>query len=459
MSDWWKSLTLSEKKDYLKQHPRSKKKISGNKSASNKGIVSSKEDQPRRKLSSSERERAVRYLNANGYTVKQAFSGSLDDMQRSFERKIERLENKDVKKLYDKTVTAVKLDADKASSNVKQLLSVSGIVLLASVALSVAVGADVTSTASLIVGSFGDDIKRHTMEVTEELKAIEQEEARTDFENDQERDRHRAEMAERRRRAKIEYLKRVHEDMMKKAKENLDDPDKIVDSLRKTDSLDTTQSIATQPAETSFHNIVKSVLRSTNIKTIPMKEKITINSSHETDLLKALIKLEKADVSSKEDDSHESLLTHIDYLESCIPTAATIMVASIGKPTILTRAKYMLNKCNEELAITKTRLNRVAETASMKKSSLDFFLKKNLKPKEYKFEKAYVQDGDEIKVCEHHILSGVETSSYIHNKIEIYSFMTGNTINLSLVKDSNFMPKSFSSIKPRELSSWLKEHI
>ena len=437
---------MDEKKAYLKEHPNSKKKISTPKKVSSGGNA-----QPRRKLSESERERALKYLKTNGYTVKQAVSGSLDEMQRNFETKIERLENKQVTNLYNNTVKAVKLDSKHAISNTKQLLSVYGFVLLASVALSVVVGADVSTSAAHVVGGFGDEIKNHTRDVMQELKALDEEEAQQEFQNDAERDKYKAEMAERRRRAKIAYLKRVHEDMMAKAKENLDDPDKVTESLRKSDKPVTpSANVSTETANT---------FRSSNIKNTVMKEKISITSSHETDLLKALIKLEKADIESKEDDSHENLLDHIDYLESCIPTAATIMVASIGKPSILTRAKYMLNKCNEELAASKILLNKSAEKASLKKSSLDFFLKKNLKPKEYRYEQAYVLDNEEIKACEHHILNGVETASYTHNKIEIYSFVEGNTINLSLVKDSNFMPKSFSSIKPRELAAWLKEHI
>lgn len=450
MSDWWKNLTLSEKKDYIKQHPRSKKKIQGNnKTTSNKAKirVSGNKITSNKPLSPAEKERAVNYLKLNGYSVKQAMSGSLDDMQRSFERKIERLENRQIKNLYDNTIKAVKLDKDKAAHGARQVLAVSGITLLATMALSLVLGTPVASTAAFVVAGFGDNIKRHTMEVEDELRSIEAEEDQQDFENEAEKRKFKAEQEERKRRAKIEYLKKIHEDMMKQAKGNLNDDDTIAESLVKTNE---------QSTETAAY--LSTIDRSAKIKNISMKEKISINSSHDTDLLKALIKLEKADIISKE-GSHEELLSHIDYLESCIPTAATIMVASIGKPSILSRAKIMLNKCNLELANSKVFLNKVSETASIKKSSLDFFLKKNLKPKEYKFEKAYVYDGNDIKPCEHHILYGVENADVTHNKIEIYGFVTGNTINLSLVKDSNFMPKSFSSIKPRELSSWLKEHL
>lgn len=452
MSDWWKSLSLTEKKDYLKNHPRSKKKIKGANTSTQKAKikVSGNKILSNRPLSDSEKERAREYLKVNGYSVREAMSGSLDDMQRKFESKIERLENKQIKNLYDNTVKAVKLETDKSKHSIRQLLSVSGVVLISSLALSLVLGVPVGSTAAFIVVGFGDDLKRHTQEVEEELRAIEADDAREDFENDLEKKKFKAEQQERKRRAKIEYLKKVHEDMMKSAKDNLND-ETIADSLVKTEKpIDNTkQEVATY---------LSAISRSPKTKNISMKEKISINSSHDTDLLKALIKLEKADISSKE-GTHEEILSHIDYLESCIPTAATIMVASIGKQSVLTRAKHMLNKCNTELAAAKTLLNKVSETASLKKSSLDFFLKKNLKPREYKFEKAYVYDGNEIKPCEHHILYGVENADVTHNKVEIYGFVNGNTINISLVKDSNFMPKSFTCIKPRELSSWLNEHL
>lgn len=455
MADWWKSLSFEEQKAYLKKHPNSKKALEV------KRIIAARKRREAEQESPSQdnyepvndrlRERAIDWIIANKPQFTRDLNSKLESSTQKLERKLKTLEDKDLTELYQDTVKSIKLkDRGAIRRNIKKLTTTSGIVLIASVALSLALGTDLVSNAGMIMGTYGNEISHYTDKIEDEISNLDKEYQETKFASLEEKKKAEIAYKEKQRRLKIEYLKKVHEDLIQQAKNNAENPEKVADSLMQPKSESDDEEPSPENVETS----------SVNKTQVSLMDKIVISSNHESDLIKALIKLEKLENASISNTPLD-LLNRISVIETAIPTAASIMVSSIGKASLSNRAKILINKYYKELAKNKSNLTNLASKNNFKKSNIDHYVKK-IKHGEYSYSKTFViNEENKLQPCEHHTLFNVpinsETASI--NRVEIYGYVVKNNIYISAVKNSDFIPKSFSCIKPRELSSWLKNNI
>lgn len=468
MSDWWKSLSLEKQKEYLKEHPGSKRKLT-RKLPSKVSNTQEKSDKvpahpidKAKKPNPSVLEKTLKHNTENKDLIPRQIEPTLQNMNRNFEHRLKSMGRTQKEKLSKEINRAIKLkDRGRIKKVTRKIGIMTGIISIGAVGLSLVTGMDLVLSAEALSAGFMDEIKHYAD--ASEAKKQERKHRNKINKHNRKVDKHQAEIEEKaRKQAEQRHKERVNNDLIKKTGEayvnqvrkNVKNPEELNKAVMISKAPDVVIDEGTKNEAANIH----------------------LSSNHETDLTKAIIKIENLEVASQtesiinsSDESYiapkliiNKLVNHIDMIESAIPSIASIFVSSISqKSSLSNRAKSQLSIFNRELSRCKEELASLGSKNSMsfKKTPLVAILKKNIKFDSYKYEVSYVKcESNNIRMCELHTFKNVDVAGFPISKVEVYGFVDSGTLNVALIKDSNFTPKAFSTIKPRGIPSWLSDN-
>ena len=203
----------------------------------------------------------------------------------------------------------------------------------------------------------------------------------------------------------------------------------------------------------------------------PTYPKFNIASTHESDLNKAILQIERANISASTNNvlklnrskkKSESILNHISYIESTMPVLTNIMVAGITlRGNISKRANEHLSMlsgslkaCNRELAVLAANDSSLIKTPAISK------LKKLLNHSgAVNSHPTYiVSETGCAKCCEVHNFETLEAETDKLNNVTFYTYKENANLCVAFSINSPYMPKAFEQIKISELANWLKTH-
>lgn len=472
MSDWWNSLSLEKKKEYLKEHPGSKRKLTpskGGKSSKPVAKKASNEETSSRgkKPNPAVLSKAMKYNVENKDILPKKAEPTLQNMEKTYTHRLKSMSEQQRRKFTREVKSAVRTkDRGKLRKVSKKVGIMTGILLVGGVGLSMVTGVDMTMSVEAMAAGFWEDIDRYASNKEVEAQAKHQNKqikAQETKDNKREAKHQRQIEDELRMAAELKrkdidntaYLKNVGTAYVNKIRENIQNPEEVNKALVESDSPDV---------------VIDDVERDEVAS-------ISIMSNHETDLTKAMIRVEKLEIASQTesilnasvDETADSvnvtahkLIDHAETIETVIPSIASIFVSSISqKSSLANRAKTQLSIFNRELARCKEELVTIGNRQSMhlKKTPLNFVLKKNIRAEGYSYEVSYVKcENKNIRLCELHTFTGVDVAGFKVNKVEVYGYMDNNDLHVAVTRDSNFTPKAFNVIKPRNLVPWLVEN-
>lgn len=470
MSDWWNSLSLEKKKEYLKEHPGSKRKLTPRKSSKNVKRPVKKESGETtngKKPDPAVLTKAMKYNVENKDVLPIKAEPTLQNMEKTFNHRLRSMSEQQRRKLTREVKSAIKIkDRGKLRKVSKKVGIMTGILLVGAVGLSMVTGVDLTLSVEAMAAGFWEDVDRYAnnketekqnQHIEKQTKAIEKVENKKEARHQKQIEEELREAAELKRKDKenLEYLKGVGTAYVNKVRQNIQNPEEVNKAIVVSNSPD----VVIDDVETNE------------------TASISIMSSHETDLTKAMIKIEKLEIASQTESilnasvdetadtasvTAHKLISHVDTIETVIPSIASIFVTSISqKNSLANRAKTQLSIFNRELARCREELTAIGNkhSGNIRKTPLNFVLKKNIKAEEYAYEVSYVKcENKNIRLCELHTFKNVDVAGYHINKVEVFGYMDNNDLHVAVTRDSNFTPKAFSVIKPRNLASWLVDN-
>lgn len=192
--------------------------------------------------------------------------------------------------------------------------------------------------------------------------------------------------------------------------------------------------------------------------------KFGIASTHETDLNKSIAQIEKADVSTLtskvlQTSKLETLIKHMDFIESASPVLTNIMIASIPvRHSIGNRAKELLNVYYAEHSRCAKRLTELGARNPLN-LPVHNKLKKLISADSLELSNSFVtNDFGKIVPCEIHSLNNVKVNDRRLSNVRIFTYKDGANLCIASVINSKFSPKVFDNIKFSKLNDWLKSN-
>lgn len=472
MSNWWRSLTREQQKEYIKEHPNSKwakgtRRSSIQKSRSSVKNVKREVPLPGKKPSPSAMDRAKAYTEKHADRFSRSLEAPLHTMSRNAAHNIKRMTQESRAKLAREVRQAVSLkDRSKMRKVTRKIGMMTGILVIGAAGLSLATGVDLTFSTEILAAGFGDNlsnyadqseakiqqkshnkqIQKHQDKEDKRQKAVE-----TKLEKEAKAENKRRILEEQKKREELEYLKKVADEYINKVRENAKNPDTLANALREDAEADIV--VDDNPDETAS---------------------VSIASTNETDLTKALVKIEKLNVDQQLNKVVESKASNVRYvtvnellnlantIETAIPSLASIFVSSVSQRTSLSnRAKQQMSLFNRELARCRSELAALGalDGFEFKKTPLHMLLKNRVPHSKYQYELSYVKcEHNTVRLCEVHTFHDVETANIRINRLQVYGFPETNSVNVAMVQDSNFLPRAFTNMKFRQVPAWLKEN-
>lgn len=423
MASWWDELSHKEQKAYLKEHPNSKRKLTKKKNKKkNKG--KKKEKPPSNeeisnvsaspviegtpiKSNSNTSKKVWQYVRKNPGKVALAVAATMATGRHRYEENVDGMPVVKRNKLAQALRTAIHLKDSEALNSISVKMGVTaGVVSVGLVGLSMFTGVDMSMIVPMLAANFWNDIKEAPNNV--------------------------------------EFLKNAGKAYFDRVAQSLNDEVAVIKSL---------------------------VEKESSTETASMTKKIgnlQMASSHESDLNKALVSLEKFNVEKATEEaiktgSLHTIMDHIQEIEKAMPFVTDVLVASITKRETFSKRSRKLKSsfknahstCVQELA------KSLVDTPPV--TPMRHVLNKNLKFDNYKTTMSYVTTPETaLQECEIHNLKNVRTSTGITlSNVAIYAYKDKNKrgLHLASVINSDFLPKSFDTVKPKDIPSWLKTNL
>jgi hypothetical protein len=446
LSKWWNNLSEKEQKAYLKDHPDSKYKIT-KKKGKNKKKKDNKEkskgdknkrdkkdkkgksktqveetiqkvDAPTAEISLSNLEKPKKstagkifhYVKSNPGKVAMAVAMTMAGSNRRFDKNVDDMPADQQNNMAKALRSAIHLKDSKALKEMSFKFGITAGALTVGLAgLTLLTGVDLSVVIPLLATNFWEEIKDAP--------------------------------------DNVEYLKNAGKAYFETVSKTLEDDEALTGSI-----------MATKSSEAASLKVLQ-------YKYIT-KEQMKILSSHESDINKTLVSIEKFDIEKastfiSSTSNAGEVIKMTSHLEDAIPAIASIFVTSVPRKTSLTeRSRVLLNKFKEAHSKCLGKLNEIATTEKMAKTPLGHVIQKNLKYDKYNSSVTYVSTPDEpIQLCEVHRLVNVLISGKLLSHVNVYAYKYDSKLYLAMVINSDFIPKIFDVIAPKNVNSWLHSNL
>jgi len=404
-TNWWDSLSYNEQKEYLKEHPGSKRKV--NKRAARK--VASKDLDPKTIAE------VEKYLSQNKNKIAKASVPIVRRMENNLFSSLKKTPKKEIDRLATTLRSAITLKDHPALAKMAKGFGVkSGVMFIGVVGLSLLTGIDISIAVPIIASNFWKDIQ----EAPDNL----------------------------------EYVKNAYGSYCEETRKALSDADKLKEAIVTEEKPSVT---IDEDEEAEKAMISTSSRHETDLtKTLHRIEKMEIAS--QMDVILAASKNEDRATTIKR------LIKHRERIETAIPSIASVFVSAVSqRASLSSRAQNLLGVFNKELNRCRAEIASYAKRSTPNSTSpLMVLLKKRIKSSEIKSEVSFVRcEDNNIHRCEVHSFLNVETASQTITRLDVYGFFDKEKqLNIALSQNTDFVPKAFTNIKPNKVCGWLKEN-
>lgn len=404
-TNWWDSLSYTEQKEYLKEHPGSKRKV--NKRAARK--VTKKDLDPKTIAE------VEKYLSQNKNKIAKASVPVVRRMENNLSFSLARTPKKEIDKFATALRSAITLKNHPALANLAKGIGVkAGVLFIGVVGLSLLTGIDMSIAVPIIAGNFWNNIQ----EAPDNL----------------------------------EYVKNAYTAFCEETKNGLNDSKKLKEAIVAEENPSVT---IDEDEESEKAMLSTSSRHETDLtKTLQRIEKMDI--ARQMDIILTASKNEERSTTIKR------LVRHRERIESSIPSIASVFVAAVSQRASLSaRAQNLLGTFNKELNRCRAEIATYAKRSARESASpLMVLLKKRIKSEDIKAELSFVRcEDNNIHRCEVYSFINVETASQKIARLDVYGFIDKNKqINIALSQNTDFVPKAFTNVKPNQVFGWLKEN-
>lgn len=404
-TNWWNSLSYDEQKEYLKEHPASKRKLTKRMTRKTKS----------KDLDAKTVAEVEKYLAQNKNRISRASVPIVKRMDKTLASSLHRTPKKEIDKFATALRSAITLKDHPALASLAKNIGIkSGIMFIGVVGLSLLTGIDMSLAVPIIASNFWQNIQDAP--------------------------------------DNVEYVKNAYHSYTDTLRKNIGDSSKLKDAIVAEENPSVT---IDEDEEIERAMMTSSSRHETDLtKTLQSIEKMEI--SKQLDVILTAAKNEEVATTIKR------LIKHRERIETAIPSLASVFVAAVTQRTSLSaRAQNLMTMCNKELNRCRGELAACARRSGRKSSSpLVMMLKKRIKSESLQSELSFIRcEDNNIHKCEIHSFINVETANHTIPRLDIYGFVdTKRTLNLALSKTSNFSPKAFTAIKPNQIFGWLKEN-